>query len=388
MSIRTAYIGFILGWFIWILVGNIHACPFCEMSGKTFYKEIQDAKIVVYGKLANAQVKLNPDGTESSSTELHIVEVLKDHPYLKGRKVLILPRYLPFNKGQEDFLVFCDVYKDRLDPYRGMPVIDKDMVAYMRQSLQIGDTNIHKRLEFSLPYLDHADLELANDAYREFAQVDYKHVSEWVAKTDRAALRGKLIHWLSSEETPPYRYGLYGMLLGLVGKPEDAKVFEKLVTDPQSGLVTGMDGLMAGYIRAVPTAGWAYVKSQFADASIPFARRYSALQAIRFIWRYQPDVLTSKEIVQGLAPMLEQHDIADLVIDDLRKHQEWSLVDTILQMTKESANNQPQMKRSILKYMLKCPDAKAKAYVADVRKTNPTLVEQAEDYLKLEIPDP
>lgn len=374
----------------WVLISAslLLACPFCEMSGKTLYKEILDAKLVVYGQLANAQVRINPDGTESSTTELHIVEVVKDHPFLKDRKVLLIPRYIPFSKGQEDFLLFADIYKERLDPYRGIPIIDKEMVTYMKRSLELGDQDVVKRLEFSVKYLDHADVELANDAYREFAQVDYKDVLKWIQQTDQAALRAKVTHWLSDEATPAYRYGFYGMLLGLVGKPEDAPVFEKLVADPQSGLVTGMDGLMAGYIRAVPNAGWSYVKTQLADASIPFARRYSALQAVRFIWRYQPELLQVKDIVQGLTPLIEQNDIADLVIDDFRKKQQWSLVETILKLNQLDTHNVPQIKRSILKYMLKCPHDKAKAYVAEVRKTNPALVEQAEDFLKLEIPEP
>src|SRR5947209_8066517 len=90
------------------------ACPFCsENAGPTLVGDFNQATIVLVGTFSNAKRVGAKDGI-SGTTEFHIEKRLKDHPLVKGKDVITLPRYLPSNKSK--FVIFCDVYRNTIDP--------------------------------------------------------------------------------------------------------------------------------------------------------------------------------------------------------------------------------------------------------------------------------
>jgi len=71
-------------------------CPFCGgMQGQTLVKEVQQARFVLYGVPSNPQIKRDAEGREYSTTDFTIEEVVKTDPFLKNKKTLTLPRYIP-----------------------------------------------------------------------------------------------------------------------------------------------------------------------------------------------------------------------------------------------------------------------------------------------------
>src|SRR2546426_10231696 len=85
------------------------ACPFCSMQGQTLTGEVNQASMVLFGTLANA--KLNAEGFDQGSTDLQIEAVIKKNDILADKKVVTLPRYVPSDKTNSKFLIFCDVFK-------------------------------------------------------------------------------------------------------------------------------------------------------------------------------------------------------------------------------------------------------------------------------------
>ncbi|HMP01309.1 MAG TPA: hypothetical protein PKD86_06190 [Gemmatales bacterium] len=367
------------------------ACPFCgAMQGQTLAKEVQQARFVVFGTLANPQIRLNPDGTEGGTTDLNIEAVVKEHEFLKDRSKLVLPRYIPVGPKDQAiyFLVFCDLFQDRIDPYRGLPMKDKDVVTYLKGALPLEEAPAPKRLKFYFDYLDHEDPELATDAYREFASSDYKDVLGMIEAGDRAKLRDKLVHWLRDPNTPAFRLGFYGMLLGHCGQKDDVAVFKELLADPERAQLTGLDGVLAGYVLLDHTAGWATLKGIVADEKREFQTRYSGLRALRFMWDYHPTLVPKSALLAALETLLGQKDIADLVIDDLRKWQEWSLSKKVLPLHAAPSHDVSIIKRAIVKYAIRCPNPEAQAFIAEQRRVQPDLVRQIEELLELEAPLP
>src|SRR5437667_11332683 len=86
-------------------------CPFCSMQGQTLTGEVNQASMVLFGTLANA--KLNADGFDQGSTDLQIEAVIKKNDILADKKVVTLPRYVPSDKANSKFLIFCDVFKGK-----------------------------------------------------------------------------------------------------------------------------------------------------------------------------------------------------------------------------------------------------------------------------------
>jgi hypothetical protein len=356
------------------------ACPFCSMQGQTLIGDVNQASMVLYGTFTNSQ--LNGGELGQGSTDLKIEAVVKSHEILGDRKQITLPRYVPSDKNSNvKFLVFCDVFKGKIDPYRGVPVqADSDMVAYLKGALAVKDKPIGERLRFYFDFLDNKEVEISNDAYKEFGNADYKDYRD-MAKGLPAE---KIARWLEDPNTPAFRFGLYASMLGHCGTPQHAALLRKLLDDPQKRVSTGVDGILAGYAMLQPKEGWAYIRGLLKDPSKEFMLRYAALRAVRFFWDSRPDIVDKKGLSEGVCLLLDQSDIADLAIEDLRKWGRWDVCGRILELSEKKSHDVPIIRRATLRYALGCPAPKAAAFVEQWRKRDPEMVKDTEELLKLE----
>jgi hypothetical protein len=356
-------------------------CPFCSMQGQTLLGDINQASMVLFGTLTNARLDAKDD-LGQGTTDLQIEAVIKKNEILGDKKVITLPRYIPSDKDNKvKYLIFCDVYKGKIDPYRGVPVAaDGNMVKYLKGALAIKDKPINDRLRYYFDYLDDKEQEIATDAYKEFANADYKDYRE-MAKHLPA---DKIAHWIQDPSTPSFRFGLYASMLGHCGRDQHAAVLRSLLDDPQKRANTGIDGILAGYMMLKPREGWNYICAILKDPAKEFMLRYAALRAVRFFWDMRGDLVPRKELAAGVVPLLDQSDIADLAIEDLRKWGCWDACEHILGLQTKKTHDAPIIRRAILRYALSCPDARAAAFVKDSRKRDPEMVKDLEEILKLE----
>jgi hypothetical protein len=363
------------------------ACPFCSGQGQTLTKEVTTASFVVYGTVSNARLSSNPDDFGGGTTDLTVESIIKPHDYLKAKKQLVLNRYIPSAGKEVKFLVFCEIFRDKVDAYRGIPSQDKDLGEYLKGAVELENKEQPKRLAFFFNWLDHADAEIGTDAYKEFANADYKDVIAMIEAGKPEQFRAKLVQWLRDPNTASYRYGLYGYLLGHVGKPEDVELYTELL-NPKRALVSGLDGILAGYITLKPVEAWKFTREILGDSSADFLRRHSALRAVRFFWEYRQDVIKPKELAAATALLLEQGDIADLAIEDLRKWKQWDYMDQILGLFNRATHSTPIVQRAIIRFALSCENqnAKAKAFVEAQRKLDPERLKDIEELLKLDMP--
>ncbi|HEY7422977.1 MAG TPA: hypothetical protein VH682_01830 [Gemmataceae bacterium] len=378
-----------------LLVSPGGACPFCGMQGPTLTGEVGQSKMVLYGTLTNPNEKAN---NGDGATDLIVETVIKNEltgkmedPLAGKNKTVRLDRYLPPQAEGDKYryLVYCDVFKGKIDPYRTLPVLkDGKMAEYLLGALKHKDESIGKRLRFFFDYLDSPELEISNDAYKEFANADYKDYQD-MAK-DLPAER--VAKWLKDEKTPAFRYGLYASMLGHCGGPKDAKLLHDMLENREKRLGSGVDGMLAGYVMLKPKEGWAYTFDLLKDAKKEFMLRYAALRAVRFLWDSRPDLVSKKELKAGMGVLLDQSDIADLAVDDLRKRGCWDMTDRVLGLRNTKAYEVPIVRRAVLRFALGCQDsekddskkAAAKAYVDEQRKKDAQMVADAEELLKLE----
>jgi hypothetical protein len=365
------------------------ACPFCARDGKTLANEVQDAAFVVYGRMANSKVVTNADGTETSSTELWFEEedILKPHDFLRGKKMILLPKYLPkLDEKQPDrCVIFCYYYQGNIDPYLMFVVRDKQFVTYLKGTLGRKQENKVDRLKFFFDHLDSENLEISNDAYREFSFAAYPEVRDLIAK-HREAVRTKLLQWLHNRDAHIARLGLLGMMLGLAGKPEDVSLLRDTLQDTQ--VATGIDGMLAGYVMLDRKAGWEYLVQTLRDNKLPFHRRHAALRTLRFFLREHTDFVPTQQIWAACSLLLDDTGLADLALNEMRQGNYWGQLDRILTLEQKPSHQTPIILKAILQYMLRCPDEKAKQYVARMRQTAPERVRTAEEDLLYEQPVP
>jgi hypothetical protein len=355
-----------------------HACPFCNQSGQTLTGDLNQASMVLYGKLKN-----KPDGT----TVVEIEAVSKDNDFRKGQTTIdVGPNFDPNPSDKYRYVVFCDVFKGKLDPFRGFAVkVDKDgkndIAKYLQGALKIKDAKPGERLRFFFDYLDNAELEVSNDALKEFGNADYKDYQEMAKSLPPEKIAG----WLKDKNTPSYRYGLYASLLGHCGKPEHAKLLRDMLEDQEKPVVGGLDGILAAYTMLQPKEGREYIEKVVKDPKRDFMFRYAALRTMRFMWTYRTDLINQKQIAELTANLIDQKDIADLAIEDLRKWNRWELADKILALQNtEAYKTTPIIRRAVLRYALRCKDSPAiVAFLKDRREKDPDGVKQAEELLEL-----
>ncbi|MFO0947713.1 MAG: hypothetical protein U1D30_17620 [Planctomycetota bacterium] len=366
---------------IMLTASRSSACPFCSNMGKTLAENVDEAQVVLYGTLFDA--KLNPEakpGEPDGSTTLDVITVIKDHPIVQGKKQIVLPRYLPAAQTDKvEYIIFAEVVDGRVDPYRGMPVDSKEFVDYLAGAVKMAKAPAAEKLAFFFKYLDTEDINISGDAYKEFANAPYATVQAAAKAYDP----DKLIAWIHDPKTPSYRIGLYGCLLGVTGRAQDAEVLRKIIDSPDSRPLTGVDGIMGGYCVLDPKNGPNYVLGLLADPGKDFNLQYAALRTVRFLLTDVPTV-DKKEVFTKLQKALAIPDIADLIIDEFRKNKVWDPADQILALYGNPKFDIQVIRRAIIRYALKCPSPKAKDFVTNLRKKDPQLVADVEEILKFE----
>ena len=228
---------------------STQACPFCEEKGLTLVGQFEEANFVLFGHFTNARITNN--GLDQGESDFVIERVLKSHELIKDKAKLTLPRYITDSKTK--FIIFCDVYKGKIDPYKGMPVVnDSEMVRYLAGILENKSKSQPERLRYAFDFLNSAETEVAMDSYREFAKADYKDYKDIAKKLPAETIAG----WLKDPKTPPFRFGLYASLLGHCGNAEHGKLLKEMIDDPEKRKGSGLHGLMASYVMLEPEMGW------------------------------------------------------------------------------------------------------------------------------------
>ncbi len=367
------------------------ACPFCSATGETLAGEVAQADFILYGTLSNA--KHDPDEFNKGTTDLAIELKIKDHEWLKGKTSIVIPRFLKPAKEGAKQLVFFKLYNGQLDAYRGEEVpAESKMPDYLKGAIAVRSKDATKRLTYFFDFLESPDLVISSDAYSEFGSADYKEVralaDSWASD---AAKSKQILGWLKDPNTRATRYGLYGMLLGHCGKPEDAKALRELLDDPKRSYTSGLDGVVAGYVMLDPKAGWEYLLGIIGDAKKDFSVRYAGLRAVRFFWESRPDIISKKQVLEAMKLLMDQSDLADLPIEDLRKWKQWEMVPVVLNYaTRESHNTIPIVNRAVLKFALSAAqadpkNAEAVEFAGQARAKEPKKVEFLESLLKDEV---
>ena len=143
------------------------------MQGQTLAGEVAGADMVLFGTLTNANVK-------DDTTDLVLDSIVKTNPLVAGKKVITLPKYIePDKLTKYKFLVFCYIFKGKIDPYRGMAMKpDSDIVAYLKGGQDGQRRKAGPAAALLFKYLDNTDPEISMDAFKEFANAGYKDYRE------------------------------------------------------------------------------------------------------------------------------------------------------------------------------------------------------------------
>jgi hypothetical protein len=181
--------------------------------------------------------------------------------------------------------------------------------------------------------------------------------------------RNKIRAWLMHPETPQTRLGLYGMLLGLCGNNDDAELLAHKIAPNSEEFRIGLDGMISGYLLLKGTTGlddideWKFKIHNGKKAA--FSETYAAMMGLRFMWQYAGGKISNDRLQQSMRILLDQPELADLVIADLARWKDWSVQDRLMSLYGKGDYNIPSIKRSIIRYMLASTDLKGDGTAPD-----------------------
>ena len=367
-------------------------CPFCDAPTLVMAEQIQMCDHLLLGRYLGGE-KATDVTAGNSRFEIVAVAFSKGSRFQAGQ-TLELPQAVT---APEKTLFSLMGPEDRLEDWHAPSQVTDVAWKYLASMpLPTTDPAAHtKRLEYFLPYFEHPDTMISNDAFAEFAAAPYSVI---VPLRDKLP-REQILQWLNDPKVSPTRIGFYGLLAGLCGKPEDATLLEQKILVLDADFRLGIEGVMAGYILLRGEPGLqvledAKMRTKIArdaagkEVPLPFSETYAVMQALRFLWTYEPDRIPQERLRASMRILLERQELADLVITDLARWKDWTLQDRLMAMYDDEKFAIPAIRRAIVRYLYYCSQEKG-VPAADGTETRSEAAVKAEANLKLlEAKDP
>lgn len=347
----------------------VAACPFCTSVAMTFTDQLSGQDVVVSAKLVKVPELPEKPGSDLPRATFQIIKVLKGKQFVDvGMEfnALLVGRYKP---GKE-FLVMG------VDPPSIVwttPVKASDRLIQYLQDIQKLPESGADRLAFFQDYFEDEVSSIAFDAYDEFAKAPYSDLIDLKDRMDRQ----KLIDWVKDPETAINRRRLYFTMLGVCGATAEADAIEKMITDGGASNLRGLDALLAAYLCLKGESGVPLVEEKFLrNQKSEFTDTMAAVSALRF-HATEVEIVDREKIVAAVRALLDRPKMADLIIPDLARWEDWSVMEKLVTLFKESEDDKRWLRIPIISYLMACPLPAAKEHLAELEKLDPASVERA-----------
>jgi hypothetical protein len=105
--------------------------------------------------------------------------------------------------------------------------------------------------------------------------------------------------------------------------------------------------------------------------------------ALRFHGQ-ETDVIPRERIVKSLHYMLDRPELADLVIVDLARWEDWSVMDRLVDLFKKADDKSSWVRVPVVRYLMACPKPKAKKHLEELEKVDESAVKRAKTFFPFE----
>lgn len=354
----------------------LNACPFCSALNLTFAEQIKSKDIVVIAKLVEIAKPIDDPDAELPRSVFEITDVIKgDNLVRAGMKIhsLLIGRY---PVGDQFLIMGVDPPAVAWStPMKASPRV----VNYLR-TIQTLPASGPKRLAFFQKYFEDEESVLAFDAYDEFAGAPYEDVLALKDQMDRE----QLLRWIKNPKTSVNRRRLYLTMLGVCGTDEDIPLLEEYIKSGDRKKQGGLDALIACYLKLKGEDGLDLVVDTFLKPDdVEYVDRLATMGALRF-HADDIDLIPRDRIVEAVRTLLDRPQIADMVIPDLARWEDWSCMERLVQMFREADADTSWIRVPIATYLRACPKPEAKEYLAELEKIDPDAIKRADFFLDFE----
>lgn len=341
----------------------VYACPFCNAVQPSFAELRAESQAVVVAEAnetANFSVRQVIAGSEKLGTVTHI----------EAAEFLVPAGHLALLLGRFDA-------SSQLERWKWTVIAaDETSLAYYVRAPVVSLPAV-ERLPYFVKYLEHADRDVAEDAFREFGRAPFDAVAAVAPSFPYSSLRA----WLVDPSVPGERKGFYGMALGLAPAGADrepnVELLRKVVTAPAGEFRAGFDGVLGGFLWAEAAAALDLIDERFlrnpaaAEGDVRHAQA-----ALRFYLQYGRGIPEAR-LVASVALLLDRPATAPGALQDLTRRRAWAFVARAEKLFLASAGDDPALDRAAVGYLLVCPEADARAALKRLKQAAPERTAEA-----------
>lgn len=364
------------------LVGSastVRACPFCTSVAQTFTEEMNSMQVVALGSLVEAPPV--PDSNTLDPTaplpkaKFQVTQVIKGQEFLQKDAVIEVLYFGEANRDRAYLLMGTDAPQIAWSTPLGLSPRAQEYILHLPKLAPDAS-----RLEFFQEHLEDEDEMLTRDAYDEFAKAPYKDVIALGPKMHH----DRLIEWIKDTEVPASRRRLYYTMLGVCGTADDVPLLQTMMLSDDRKVKAGLDALIACYLLLKGPEGMTLVEEKFLqNPKAEYADTYAAIMAIRFHGT-ETQVIPKPRLIQALRHLLERPELADLVIPDLARWEDWEVMPRLIQLFKDADDKSSWVRVPVVNYLRACPKPEAKAAIEELSKIDPDAVKRAQTFFPLD----
>ncbi|MCE9608541.1 MAG: hypothetical protein K8U03_26955 [Planctomycetia bacterium] len=234
-----------------------------------------------------------------------------------------------------------------------------------------------ERLPYFAKYLEHADSQVAEDAFWEFGRAPF----DAVAATESTLPYERLRRALTDVNVPGRRKGFYGLALGLARdeteRTANRRLLDELVRAEANDFRAGFDGILAGFLLAEGTAALDLIDTRFlANPQAGEGDVRHAQAALRFYLQYGR-AIPAERLLRSVVLLLDRPATAPEALGDLTRHQAWNHIERAMKLFVDSPGDDPALDRAVVGYLLVDPLPAAKPALRKLKSGYPKRSEEA-----------
>lgn len=368
---------FVLGTMVASIIASpiANACPFCTAVSQTIRQETKAMDAVVIAEVMDTEATRN---SQTGAVRMKVVHVLKGNDHVEVDE-------------EVNAIYFGEISSKRRFMLSGVEPPDLQWSClpltaraedYVMKVSKLDQEDASERLRFFMKYLEDEDTMLSRDAYDEFAITPYEAVRKIKDDMDRE----QLIKWIQDPEMSADRKRLYLTMLGVCGEESDVPMLEQMLRSTQKSSKRGLDALIACYLTLAGENGLPLINELYLDnVKAKYGDTYSAVMAVRFHGT-ESDVIARSALVESLHHVLKRKDLADLVISDLARWEDWSQIDTVRRLFIEADEGNNFVRVPVVNYLKACPLPEAEEVLKELEEVDPASIKRANTFFTIPKP--
>lgn len=351
------------------VTGPLAACPFCGALSSTLTQDI------AYGEAAYLGVFVGGDSGEElgvpATIRFRLEQPLKGAAQPRGTVVQMISDQ-EFEPGQVALLL--GVREEHLWEWGAVGPLTPEAQQHIRKLMTLPPSG-KERMEYFLPLLTSDQKRLADDAYNEFAIASLADMQTLRDSLDRQ----QVIATLQDDDTPLERRRLYWTLLSICGTGEqlpiaiDAIMQRLEEEDDRFGLDSAVSCAMvlggAEALDRIDQLILANPQAEYSDVS-------ATVLAIR-VHGTEYKQIPRERLLESLRHVLARPPVADLVIPDLARWEDWSQIDRLQELFVNADAQTQFLREPVVRYLQACPLPAAKEALQRCREVDPDAVRRA-----------